>query len=111
MPNGGTNENSGTHALKAVLIDALYVNYPNENFTEALNQTLQEAGFEVDIYQGAVVTVDFLKKLSNGYKLIILRNHTANENKSTFWTDDPTQITILKTSFENLWQNSLIQKF
>lgn len=31
---------------------------------------------------------------------------SENENVQTFWTDDPTQITILKTSFENLWQKA-----
>jgi sugar-specific transcriptional regulator TrmB len=31
-------------------------------------------------------------------------NDPTNENTSTFWTDDPTQITILKTSFDSLWQ-------
>lgn len=31
-------------------------------------------------------------------------NQPINKNALTFWTDDPTQITILKTSFENLWQ-------
>ena len=33
-------------------------------------------------------------------------NHTQNENTQIFWTDDSTQITILKTAFENLWQKS-----
>jgi len=28
------------------------------------------------------------------------------ENAQVFWTDDPTQIAILKTSFESLWQKS-----
>jgi hypothetical protein len=33
-------------------------------------------------------------------------NDPTNENTQIFWTDDPTQITILKTSFESLWQKS-----
>jgi DNA-binding response OmpR family regulator len=33
-------------------------------------------------------------------------NQPLNENTPTFWTDDSTQITFLKTSFENLWQKS-----
>jgi DNA-binding response OmpR family regulator len=32
------------------------------------------------------------------------KNQPINKNALTFWTDDLTQITILKTSFENLWQ-------
>lgn len=31
-------------------------------------------------------------------------NDPTNENTQIFWTDDPTQITILKTSFDSLWQ-------
>jgi DNA-binding response OmpR family regulator len=46
------------------------------------------------------------------YNLLVIDNKEAiwrenqpiNKNALTFWTDDPTQITILKTSFENLWQ-------
>jgi len=48
------------------------------------------------------------------FKLIIRDDKEAmwsefqpkNENAQTFWTDDPIQITILKTSFENLWQKA-----
>lgn len=36
--------------------------------------------------------------------------HTSNENTQIFWTDDPTQITILKTSFENIWRKPSEQK-
>jgi len=31
---------------------------------------------------------------------------TKNENPQNLWTNDPTQIAILKMSFENLWQKS-----
>jgi DNA-binding response OmpR family regulator len=37
-------------------------------------------------------------------------DHTTNKNTQIFWTDDPTQITILKTSFENIWRKSSKQK-
>jgi len=64
-------------SVKAALIDSLYGTHPNVEFTKSVNETLQEAGFEVDIYQGEEVTVEFLKKLTGGYKLIILRMHSA----------------------------------
>ncbi len=72
--NGG---NSGNDSLRAALIDALYATLPNDKFTNSLTETLQEAGFEVDVFQGTEVTVDFLKTVPNGYKLIILRMHSA----------------------------------
>lgn len=78
--NPQTNENNGDlndNSLKAALIDALYSTHPNQEFTKSLNQTLREAGFEVDVFQGTQVTVDFLKKMPDGYKLIILRMHSA----------------------------------
>jgi hypothetical protein len=68
-----TNDNS----LRVALIDALYTTYPNENFTRSVDEILTEIGFEVDIFQGNEVTVDFLKKLKNGYELIIFRMHSA----------------------------------
>jgi len=74
-----TNENgdSGDNSLNATLIDALYSTLPNDSFTGSLAETLQEADFEVDVFQGAEVTVDFLKTIPTGYELIILRMHSA----------------------------------
>jgi len=72
-----TSGNLSGNLLKAALIDALYSTHPNEEFTRSFNKSLLEAGFEVDIYQGRIVTVDFLKRLASGYKLIVLRMHSA----------------------------------
>ena len=74
-----TNENGENfdNSLKAALIDALYATLPNDKFTNSLTETLQEAGFEVDVFQGTEVTVDFLKTVPNGYRLVILRMHSA----------------------------------
>jgi len=63
--------------LNAALVDALYVNNPNDQFTQELNETLQEAGFKLDVYQGNIVDVNFLKTLASGYELVILRMHSA----------------------------------
>ena len=71
------NNNLEGNSLNAALIDALYSTLPNEKFTKSLNETLHTAGFKVDIFQGEEVTVNFLKKLPSGYKLIILRMHSA----------------------------------
>jgi len=76
---------------RVALIDALYCKYPNEEFTESLNRTLRQAGFKVDIYQGEVITVKFLKMLPSGYDLIILRMHSAlsSNNQLYFFTAEP----------------------
>jgi len=90
-PTNETNGPSENKLPRAALIDALYSNYPNEEFTKSLNKTLQDSGFKVDIYQGAQVTVDFLKNLKSGYKLVILRMHSAlsTNNELYFFTAEP----------------------
>lgn len=79
------------NSLKVALIDALDSSHPNVEFTKSLNKTLQEVGFEVDIYQGTEVTVDFLKKLKSGYRLIVLRMHSAlsTQNELYLFTAEP----------------------
>jgi len=86
-----SNSHSNDQLPTAALIDALYCTYPNEEFTKSLNKTLSQAGFKVDIYQGEVVTVNFLKKLPSGYNLIILRMHSAlsSDNQLYFFTAEP----------------------
>lgn len=92
-PDGGNGE-STNHSLRAALIDALYVKFPRDEFTNSLNSTLRAAGFEVDFYQGAAVTVDFLRSLPEGYELIILRMHSAlsDENELYLFTAEPYSI-------------------
>lgn len=64
--------------LRAAIVDQLYTNYPNENFITEVTQDLDDYGFEVDIYQGDEVTVDFYRNLpTHGYKLIVLRVHSG----------------------------------
>jgi len=93
-PNLAMDETGGNfsdNSPKVALIDALYGNYPNVEFTKSVNKTLQEVGFKVDIYQGTQVTVDFLKKLNSGYRLIILRMHSAlsTNNELYLFTAEP----------------------
>ena len=93
-PESAINEtygDSSDDSLRAALIDSLYGTHPNVEFTRSFNETLQEVGFKVDIYQGKEVTVEFLKKLSGGYKLIILRMHSAlsANNELYLFTAEP----------------------
>jgi hypothetical protein len=77
--------------LNAALIDALYSSSPNFNFTASLRETLQEAGFKVDVYQGGEVTVDFLKTFACGYDLVVFRMHSAlsSSNELYLFTAEP----------------------
>lgn len=62
---------------RVALIDALSNASVDEEFADAVNRTLCGAGFEVDVYQGSEVTVDFLEKFAGGYQLVIFRVHSA----------------------------------
>jgi len=65
-------------AAKAAIIDQLYSLHPNEEFIAEVTTILEDYGFEVDVYQGDEVTVDFYRQLpSYGHKLIILRTHSG----------------------------------
>jgi hypothetical protein len=75
----------------AALIDALYSTSPNLTFTASLGNTLQDVGFDVDVYQGENVTVDFLKRLPCGYEVVIFRMHSAlsSSNELYLFTAEP----------------------
>jgi len=63
---------------KAAIIDQLSLTYPNQNMTQEITQDLENYGFQVDIYQGSDVTVNFYRNLAEkGYKLIIIRGHSG----------------------------------
>jgi len=72
-----TVESPGIEA-KAAIIDQVYTIKPNQAFIGQVTQRLDNHGFEVDVYQGDEVTVDFYQKLpSCGYKLIVFRVHSG----------------------------------
>lgn len=76
--------------LKAALLDPLYSTIPNDEFTRSLTKTLDDAGFEVEVFQGTEVTVDFLKDVSAGYNLIVLRMHSAlHDGELYLFTGEP----------------------
>jgi len=93
-PTNEDGSNSNDNPPKAALIDALYTTFPNKKFTMSINETLCAAGFKVDVFQGNDVTVEFLKKLPIGYKLIILRMHSAlaANNQLYLFTAEPYSI-------------------
>lgn len=63
---------------KAAIVDQLYLRQPNPDFIAEATRLLESYGFEVDVWQGADITVDFYRKLASlGYKFIVLRVHSG----------------------------------
>jgi len=98
VPSPPTNSpNPPPDLPRAAIIDQLCVLQPNQTLLDQLTQELEDYGFEVDIYQGDEITVDFYRSLAEpGYKLIIFRAHSgllSGEgevvNKTSLFTNEP----------------------
>jgi len=64
--------------LRAVIVDQLSSLQENEDFIGNVTRELEDYGFEVDVYQGGNITVDFYRQLpTHGYRLIIFRAHSG----------------------------------
>jgi hypothetical protein len=64
--------------LRAAIVDQLHSLQPNEAFINEVTRELEDYGFEVDLYQGDEVTVDFYRQLpAYGHELIIFRAHSG----------------------------------
>jgi len=62
--------------MRAVILDGLATDYPNQTFIESAVEILREAGFEVDVYGPENVSLGLLSELpSRGYNLVIFRVH------------------------------------
>ncbi|MFP3898153.1 MAG: hypothetical protein ACLFVD_02460 [Dehalococcoidia bacterium] len=69
-------DNTGTP--RAAIVDQLYNLQPNEEFIAEVTSELEDYGFEVDLYQGDDITVDFYRDLaSRGHRLILFRVHSG----------------------------------
>jgi hypothetical protein len=78
LPACNQADDSSGNSLKAAIIDQLYNLQPNPDFIQQTTQELEDYGFEVDVYQGDEVTVNFYRELpSYGYDLIIFRAHSG----------------------------------
>lgn len=63
---------------RAAIIDQLSLVQPNQAFIDEVTAKLEAYGFEVDIYQGEEVSINFYRELPQyGYKLIIFRAHSG----------------------------------
>ena len=63
----------------AAIIDQLSASFQeNEQFVANVTRELEDYGFEVDVFRGNNITVDFYRQLpTHGYKLIIFRAHSG----------------------------------
>jgi len=83
----------------AAIVDQLYSNYPNEDFTSNVTEDLEDFGFSVDVYQGDDVTVDLYRNLPiYDYQLIIFRVHSGTISPNPEGDVAPTTGTYLFTN-------------
>lgn len=69
---------SGGETPRAVIVDQISERWPNPAFVMRMTAQLQDAGYEVDYVPAARVGVDFYRDLPGaGYRLVILRSHSA----------------------------------
>jgi hypothetical protein len=62
----------------AAIVDQLSSLQENDEFVTNVTKELEDYGFEVDLYQGSNITVEFYRQLpTRGYKLIIFRAHSG----------------------------------
>ncbi len=79
LPAGCNSEPTATPVTnKAVIVDQLSLRQPDPEFITQATNILKSYGFEVDVWSGNDITVDFYNKLpSMGYRFVILRSHSG----------------------------------
>ena len=91
---GGEAENSVYEGPpKAVIIDQLYDDIPNDIFHQYATEYLESAGYQVDIITTKQITVDFYKQLPEmNYKFVVARTHgvadATNEDAVLLFTGE-----------------------
>jgi len=66
---------------KAVIIDQLYDEIPNEFFHQKATEYLEAAGYEVDIFTTQDVTLELYKTLpEKNYKMVVVRTHGVTDS-------------------------------
>jgi len=72
-----TEDQTTIKIKKAVIIDQLYQDFPNESFQQNATKLLTDGGYEVDLFTTADITIDFYKELPTmDYEFIVLRSHS-----------------------------------
>lgn len=74
----------------AAIVDQVALTVPNPQFTEQALAYLITAGFDVDVYEGEDITVEFFRTLpTRGYDLILFRTHSTNDFLDVTLPGDP----------------------
>ncbi|MGI0056832.1 MAG: hypothetical protein ACREAK_05605 [Nitrosarchaeum sp.] len=78
---------------KALILDQLYNEMPNEHFQNTAKEYLETAGYEVDIINTDDITVEFYKNLPTmDYKFVVVRSHgvadESNHNEVGLFTGE-----------------------
>lgn len=64
----------------AAIVDQVALDFPNPGFTEQALSYLTATGYDVDVYEGEDITVEFYRTLpTRGYDLILFRTHSTND--------------------------------
>ncbi len=64
---------------KAVIVDQLSVTAPGQGFVDDATAELEEAGYSVDYFSGAEVTVELYRSLpEHDYDLVLFRTHSTS---------------------------------
>ena len=101
LVTGCTQLEPTVESKKAAVIDQLYTLHPNQIFIDQASGILKKSGFQVDVYRGAEINVDFYGRLPTlGYSVIIFRSHSGIQTGTVHLKDGdkPTRRTYLFTN-------------
>jgi len=83
-----TEDETTSKIRKSVIIDQLHQDFPNESFQQNATKILTDAGYEVDLFTTADITIDFYKELPTmNYEFIVIRSHSLAiyDKKPSSW--------------------------
>ena len=96
---------------KAAIVDQLSLTVPNPDFVAASTNLLEEAGYEVEYYEGQRVTVNFYKELpSRGFDLILLRVHSGVSREVDMATGEISQMEFVSLFTGEKYRQTLYLK-
>jgi DNA-binding response OmpR family regulator len=90
--------------LKKVKMRIITKNHELDAFTKEILKLSEANNNPIELRQ--IEKLPFNLLIVDDKEAIWGELQTKNENPQNLWTNDPTQIAILKMSFENLWQKS-----
>lgn len=66
-------------APRAAIIDQVGFSHPNPHFVDLASTMLEVAGYQVDVFPGDEITVEFYRDLANqGHQLVVFRTHSSD---------------------------------